>query len=78
LTATRDLQTLVESRRALPEPRVRRMIREAAGVSLQAVADHVGVTKQAVAFWETGGRGPSPEFLPSYIEALRILKGGGP
>lgn len=71
-----DLRELVQARKALPEPRLRRAIRESAGVSLRQVASHVGVTGSAVHLWEKGCE-PSSEHLPRYVEALEILKGVG-
>jgi transcriptional regulator with XRE-family HTH domain len=68
-----DLRELVQARKTLPEPSLRRAIRESAGVSLRQVAAYVGVTSSAVHFWEHG-REPSPEHLPRYVEALQILR----
>jgi transcriptional regulator with XRE-family HTH domain len=53
---------------------MRRALREAAGVSLSDVASVVGVTRQAVALWETGARTPCGANLDSYVAVLRTFK----
>ena len=70
------LQTLsdrVRYRQELPPPSARRMLRQAAGVSLQDIADVVGVTRQAVATWEDG-RTPRGQSLPRYLEVIETLR----
>lgn len=67
------LMQQVRDRRDLPPPTVRRAIREAAGVSSQAVAQALGVTRQAVDNWERGRRSPRPPHLSAYAELLRTL-----
>lgn len=69
------LEELVRHRQALPPPPVRRLLRKTAGVSLQAVADHVGVSRQAIFNWETGAAHPTGENLTRYLDALEILRG---
>jgi transcriptional regulator with XRE-family HTH domain len=53
---------------------MRRAIREAAGVSAARVAREIGVTRQAVTFWERGLRRPTGRFLVAYLEVLDMLR----
>jgi len=53
---------------------MRRAIRLAAGVSITQVAQEIGVTRQAVHFWETGIRRPSGPHLVAYVEILELLR----
>lgn len=71
---TRDLLATVQARRDLPPPVMRRAIRQAAGASLRAMADAVGVTPQAIAFWEKDERTPTGDRLLRYLEVLRSLE----
>ena len=55
-----------------------RAARERRGISQQAVADHIGVSRQSVTHWETGKNLPSTEhlmevcaFLGTSVEALK-------
>ena len=70
------IERRLRARSELPEPRVRRALREAAGVSQADVAAAVGVSRQAVDHWESGTRYPRPKHLAAYLEVLRILRGG--
>lgn len=65
-----------EKRRNLPSAQVRRLIRVSAGVSQQAVADAVGVSRAAIAAYEAGTRTPGGEHLDRYTDALRELSRG--
>lgn len=78
MVRTIDLPKLVEARRDLPAPHVRRRIRTEAGVSQEQVARFVGVSQASVALWEAGAREPSEAFVARYVEALNIMRGGGP
>ncbi len=60
-------------RRHLPPPRARRLTRQMAGVPQEAVADVVGVTRQAVSQWESGVRDPRGEDLRRYVHVLQRL-----
>jgi transcriptional regulator with XRE-family HTH domain len=53
-------QLLADARRSrqLPEPALRRLLRERAGLSQQQVADALGVSRPAVTRWENGIREP--------------------
>ena len=73
----RDLLASVQARRELPPPVMRRAIRQAAGASLRAIAEAVGVTPQAVAFWERDERTPTGDRLLRYVEVLRSLEQEG-
>jgi DNA-binding transcriptional regulator YiaG len=69
-----ELTQRLRTRRDLPPPEVRRALRRAAGVPMQDVAAIVGVTRQAVALWESGSREPRNTNLASYSEVLRALR----
>lgn len=69
-----DLTLRVRAGRRLPEPAVRRAIRQAARVSLADVAAVVGVTRQAVSLWELGQRTPRGPMLNTYVSTLRALQ----
>ena len=59
----------------LPTPAERRRLREAAGLSQEEIGSIVGVTRQAVAQWESGARrNPRGQLLERYVEALRTLR----
>ncbi len=68
-----DVETIANAKR-LPPPAARRALRVAAGLTLQDVADVVGVTRQAVAKWETGDRNPSGRVRSAYAQALADLR----
>jgi transcriptional regulator with XRE-family HTH domain len=69
------LRERVDSRRALPPPRMRRALRRAAGVSLEALAESLGVSRETVRLWELGAHNPYDRNLTAYREALDILAG---
>ena len=62
--------------RELPTPKRRRAIRLRAGLVQQDVADALGVTREAVAKWETGDRAPRGELLQAYVALLQQLQAG--
>jgi DNA-binding transcriptional regulator YiaG len=64
----------VRDRRDLPPPAMRKAIREAAGLPLDAVAQALGVSRAAVALWESGDRFPRPENLHRYVDLLRQIQ----
>jgi DNA-binding transcriptional regulator YiaG len=74
MTTVAELVDRVEARQELPPPALRRALRRAAGVSLDDVGAAVGVTGQAVWWWEQGKREPNDENLVRYLELLRELK----
>jgi transcriptional regulator with XRE-family HTH domain len=58
----------------LPPPSERRLLRKAAGWSLQKMADEVGVVgHSSVIQWERGAE-PSPPFRATYAELLEELR----
>jgi DNA-binding transcriptional regulator YiaG len=61
------------ARAALPEPAVRRAVREGAGVSQRSLARALGVSAQAVNFWEAGKRTPSARYVARYVSLLAQL-----
>ena len=66
------LADLVRSAR-LPEPAERKAIRERAGVSLQRIADELGVSVTSIWHWENGQDGPSLENAARYAALLAQL-----
>jgi DNA-binding transcriptional regulator YiaG len=74
MTTLATLTERIQARRELPAPSVCRALRKAAGVSLDDVANVVGVSRQAVAYWETGARTPRGANLTAYLEVLQAFK----
>lgn len=68
------LEERLRSRRDLPPPAMRRAIRQAAGLSLDDLAEELGVSRQAVGHWECGDRYPRPAALIAYCDLLRKLQ----
>jgi transcriptional regulator with XRE-family HTH domain len=67
------LRASIRAREALPPPARRSEIRKQAGLTLQEVADAVGVTFGAIWNWENGIRQPRGQHLANYIEALGVM-----
>lgn len=67
------LMNEVATIKRLPPPTMRRAIREGAGVSRARLARELGVTANAVGFWEDG-RTPSVQHLKAYCDILDALK----
>jgi DNA-binding transcriptional regulator YiaG len=61
------------TRRRLPAPSRRRRLRERAGLSQRAVARALGVTREAVAYWEAGHRTPRAAHAAAYVALLDRL-----
>jgi transcriptional regulator with XRE-family HTH domain len=68
---------LLETVRAaqLPAPAMRRMIRTAAGVTLNEVAAEIGVTPMTVLRWERGETEPRRDRAIAYRQLLDGLRG---
>jgi len=73
VTTLPKLLVQVRARRELPPPSVRRAVRQAAQASLDEVGAAVGVTGQAVWWWESGQRQPNAANVGRYLEVLRVL-----
>lgn len=73
--AIANLIEQARTRRRLPEPRLRRLIRESARVSLREVAATLGVSPSAVSRWETGQRKPRAAAMRRYVRLLDQLAG---
>ena len=63
------------ARRRLPQPAIRRLLRERARLSQREVAQALGVDPPTVSRWESGSRTPSGRFLERYLELLDRLAG---
>lgn len=68
---------LAHARESLPSAIERRRIREAAGVSLTAIAESVGVSRAAVSRWESGQRSPRGQLVFAYRDVLNRLVAEG-
>lgn len=73
-TAADAIRQRMQLRRDLPTPAQRRALRVASGLSQAEMAAAVGVTKQAVANWESGIRNPRGIHLERYVDALRAVR----
>jgi transcriptional regulator with XRE-family HTH domain len=72
-----SLEARLAARRAvklLPPPRARRRIRERTGLSQFDVAEVLGVTREAVSYWEHGLRTPKPAMAEKYRALLTRLE----
>jgi DNA-binding XRE family transcriptional regulator len=67
------LERRLRDQRDLPSPARRKRLRERAGLSRLDVARAVGVTRNAILYWETGRSEPRGENLARYVEVLRQL-----
>jgi len=75
-TTALDLDALLSRsrlRRNLPPVAIRRMLRERAGLSQEAIARVLGVTRPTVTRWELGERTPRGAALLAYSELLARL-----
>ena len=61
------------TRKRLPSPRTRRLLRERAHLSQRELAMVLGVSDAAVSRWESGLRQPSRRTLTAYVEVLERL-----
>jgi predicted transcriptional regulator len=73
-TEAPGLEAHLAARRELPDPHMRRAMRKAAGVSLDQIGRECGVSRQAVALWESGAVEPRDRNLRAYLEVLRLLR----
>lgn len=67
------LEALVEARRRIPPPHVRKRIRERAGVSLAALAEAVGVSPRVMSALERVDV-PAEEYVVAYAKALGVME----
>jgi DNA-binding transcriptional regulator YiaG len=65
-----DALARARTRRRLPSPAERRLLRERAGLSQQDIAVPLKVTREAVAMWERGKRDPRGERAEQYAAIL--------
>lgn len=67
------LLAVSQTRRRLPEPAMRRLLRQRARLSQAEVAAAAGVARATVSRWESGAREPSGERLAAYVAILDRL-----
>jgi DNA-binding transcriptional regulator YiaG len=60
-------------RRRLPDPPLRRLLREHAGLTQGEIAAALGVSRTEVCRWESGLREPRHERLAAYVRILDRL-----
>ena len=60
-------------REALPDPAMRRVLREHAGVSQEILADAIGVSRPSVSRYESGSSTPRGSVLHRYLNVLDLL-----
>ena len=65
--------TRTATRHRLPAPTRRRLLREELGLSQEAVASAVGVSRACVSRWGAGKRGPASRWITRYAEVLEQL-----
>lgn len=65
-----DLVARGQARRVLPEPDIRRALRERVGLTQAEVAVAIGVDRTTVCRWETSDRTPRQPHLDRYAEVL--------
>ncbi len=58
----------------LPSPAERKRVRIDYGVTIQAVADVLGVSRMSVTAWEKGTSEPTGENATKYAELLREMR----
>lgn len=68
-----DLAELRRARAWLPSPEERREIRTGAGMTLKALADHLGISVSAMNSLERAER-PGDKHLVKYVSALKVLE----
>jgi transcriptional regulator with XRE-family HTH domain len=78
-----SLRSKLESRGRLPEPSVRRALREGARATQLDVAEAIGElvdgsppTRATVSRWESGARTPRGRLLDAYVVVLDELRRG--
>lgn len=69
-----QLRATLRQRRELPQPAMRRALREAAGLSQRELAEAVPCSRAAVGYWESGTRNPRGAKLTGYLRALQVLQ----
>jgi transcriptional regulator with XRE-family HTH domain len=73
MTVAEAVTALMNVRRSLPPPERRAQLRKDAGITQDALAEILGVTRSTLTYWESGKRNPSGASLTKYIEALNAM-----
>jgi DNA-binding transcriptional regulator YiaG len=74
MEALAQLEAKVQALAALPPPKARKALRQAAGVTVVEVASVVGVSRQSVTAWERGDARPVGDHLHAYLDLLAMFK----
>jgi DNA-binding transcriptional regulator YiaG len=69
-----EIRGRLRARNSLPLPAARKALRLAHSLSLQDVANAVGVTHEAVRLWELGARKVSRRHVVAYAELLDLMR----
>lgn len=72
-TALREHLEQARLRRLLPEPEMRRYLRQRLGLSQQQLAEALEVDRVTITRYESGTRDPSARILRDYLEVLGVL-----
>ena len=75
-TSEERLILMARKRGQLPLPAVRRLIREAVGISQDELGRALGVSGACVSRWESGERTPRGKHLDGYVDLLQRLASG--
>lgn len=68
------VEDLIQARRNLPSPALRRAIRLDAEVAQVDVAAELGVSQRSVSRWEAGECDPAKDVLPRYVDLLERMR----
>jgi DNA-binding transcriptional regulator YiaG len=71
--ALREALLIARARRRLPSPRVRRLLRQRAGLTPEQAAAILGVSRPCIVRWELGRREPRPRHVAVYLALLDRL-----
>jgi DNA-binding transcriptional regulator YiaG len=68
-----EVLELARNRRRLPAPKIRRTLRERAGIPQTSMAYALNVEASTISRWESGAREPRGQYLARYLDALERL-----
>lgn len=73
MSTSAAIRKAIDDKPQLPDPTIRRALRERAGLSQQEVAAAVGVSRESVTKYEHGERTPTGPRRIAYAQALREM-----